>query len=126
MLTRYLYRLYDTITSRGDITIEHLDLDVQSKWSGVIEGRLRFYDGSLLEFDEGVLLRGRQIIKQRYNYHYQNSADELIFRYDNAPHHPHIPTYPHHKHVGSKVEPALPPDFNEVLHEIERIIYENQ
>jgi hypothetical protein len=92
MLTRYLYRLCDTIISRGDIKIERLDFDVQSKLSGVIEGRLKFHDGSLLQFDEGILLRGRQIIKQRYNYHYQNLADELIFRYDNAPHHPHIPT----------------------------------
>jgi hypothetical protein len=47
----------------------------------------------------------------------------VIFRYDNAPHYPHIFTYPHHKHVGSAVEPAQVPDFSDVLREIEQLIY---
>ncbi len=123
MLKNYLYRLYDTIISRGDVEIESLIFDDQSKLYGSIEGRFRFYDGSLLEFDEVVLLHGEQIVKLRYAYHYQNSNDELIFRYDNVFHHPHVPTYPHHKHVGDKVEPAQTPDLNDVLHEIELLIY---
>jgi hypothetical protein len=109
--------------SRADALIEELDLDIQSRHSGGINGRLRFYDGSLLQFDETVLLRGRQIIKLQYTYHYQTKANKLIFRYDNAPHHPHIVTYPHHKHVGPNIESALPPDFNDVLSEIDKIIY---
>ncbi|MCP4610188.1 MAG: hypothetical protein GY845_15875, partial [Planctomycetes bacterium] len=112
-----------TIISRGDVEIESLIFDDQSKLYGSIEGRFRFYDGSLLEFDEVVLLHGEQIVKLRYAYHYQNSNDELIFRYDNVSHHPHISTYPHHKHVGNKVEPAQIPDLNDVLREIEQLIY---
>ncbi len=123
MPKRYLYRLYDTIISRGDVEIELLTLDDQPKQRGSIKGRLRFYDGSLLEFYEFVRGRDEQIVKSRYGYHYQNSADELIFRYDNVYHHPHVPTYPHHKHVGNKVEPAQIPDLNDVLREIELLIY---
>ena len=125
MLTKYLHRLYNTVHSRGDVDIEELTFKKHSKRHGTIKGSLRFYDGSLLEFREVVVLYNRQLQKRDYAYHYQNSADELIFRYDNAPHHPHIPTYLHHKHVGSKLEPALPPDLNEVLHEIEHIVYES-
>ncbi|MCL4835827.1 MAG: hypothetical protein KJZ86_25540 [Caldilineaceae bacterium] len=66
---------------------------------GSIEGRLSFFDGSLLDFDEVVLLRDSQIVKLRYAYHYQNRAGSLIFRYDNAPHYPNIPTYPHHNSI---------------------------
>ena len=121
---RYLQRLYDTIISRGDVHIEQLDLDDRSNVRGSIKGRIRFYDDSLLQFNEAVFLRGKQIIKRHYTYHYQNLADELIFRYDNVPHHAHIPTYPHHKHVGTTIESAQPPDLSDVLHEIEQIIYD--
>ena len=123
MLNRYLHRLYDTIISRGYVEIERLDFDELPGRQGSIEGRLKFHDGSLLEFDEVIILRNEQIVKLRYAYHYQNESGEVIFRYDNAPHYPNILTYPHHKHVGSVVEPAQIPDLCEVLSEIEQLIF---
>jgi hypothetical protein len=123
MLKRYLHRLYDTIVSRGYIEVEHLAFDELTDRQGIVEGRLRFHDGSLLDFDEVVLLRDEQIVKLRYAYHYQNQSGEMIFRYDNAPHYPNIPTYPHHKHVGSDVEAAQVPDLSEVLRQIEQIVF---
>lgn len=88
MLNRYLHRLYDTIISRGYAEIERVDFDELPGRQGIIEGRLKFHDGSLLEFDEVIIFRNEQIVKLRYAYHYQNKAGEVIFRYDNAPHHP--------------------------------------
>ncbi|MCZ7671730.1 MAG: DUF6516 family protein [Chloroflexi bacterium] len=123
MLNRYLHRLYDTIISRGYVEIERLDFDELPGRQGIIEGRLRFHDGSLLDFDEVVLLRSEQIVKLRYAYHYQNESGEVIFRYDNASHYPNIITYPHHKHVGSAVESAQVPDPSGVLREIEQMIF---
>lgn len=124
MLNRYLQRLYHTITSRGYVEINHLEFDVLPGRQGMIEGRLNFHDGSLLEFDEVIIFRDGQIIKLRYAYHYQDEAGKLIFRYDNAPHHPTISTYPHHKHVGSTVEPAQEPDLSQVLREIEQTVFD--
>jgi len=123
MLNRYLHRLYDTIISRGYVEIERLDFDELPGRQGIIEGRLKFHDGSLLEFDEVIIFRNDQIVKMRYAYHYQNEAGEVIFRYDNAPHYRNILTYPHHKHVGSDVEPAQVPDLSDVLREIEQLIF---
>lgn len=123
MLSRYMHRLYDTIISRGYVEIERLSFDEMPGCQGVIEGRLKFHDESLLDFDETILLRDEQIVKLRYAYHYQNKSGEIIFRYDNTPHYPNILTYPHHKHVGSAVEPAQPPDLSEVLHEIDQLIF---
>jgi hypothetical protein len=123
MLNRHLHRLYDSIISRGYVEIERLDFDELPGRQGIIEGRLKFHDGSLLDFDEVVLLRDEQIVKLRYAYHYQNESGAVIFRYDNAPHYPTIITYPHHKHVDSGVEPAHAPDLSEVLHEIEQMIF---
>jgi len=123
MLNRYLHRLYDSIISRGFIEVERLNFDELPGRQGIIEGRLKFHDGSLLEFDEVIIFRNEQIVKLRYAYHYQNESVEVIFRYDNAPHYPNILTYPHHKHVGSAVEPAQVPDLSEVLSEIEQMIF---
>lgn len=123
MLDRYLHRLYDTIISRGYLEIERLDFDELPERQGIIEGRLRFPDGSLLDFDEVVIIRKEQLVKLRYAYHYQDESGERIFRYDNAPHYPEIFTYPHHKHVGSTIEPSQIPDLSDVLREIEQLIF---
>ncbi|GIK57514.1 MAG: hypothetical protein BroJett015_31770 [Chloroflexota bacterium] len=125
MINSYLCRLYDTVISRGYIEVEQLVIDSRSTQRGAIRGRAKFYDGSILEFGEVIILRNRQVVKLRYAYHYQNASGELVFRYDNAPHYPHIPTHPHHKHVGSEVKPAQAPDLSEVLHEIEQMIFES-
>lgn len=125
MLKRHLLRLYDTIASRGYVEIVRLDFDELPSRQAIMEGRLKFHDGSLLDFDEVVLLHNEQIVKLRYAYHYQNEAGEVIFRYDNAPHYPNIITYPHHKHVGTAVEPAQAPDLSDVLREIEQLLFES-
>ena len=123
MLKPYLYRLYDTIISRGDVTVEFLTFDDQAGRRGSIEGQIKFYDGSILDFDEVLTLRSDKLVKLRYAYHYQDSAGSLIFRYDNAPHYPDITTYPHHKHIGEDVEAAEAPDLTDVLREITALLY---
>ena len=42
----------------------------------------------------------------------------LVFRYDNAPHHQHLASYPHHKHIGDGVQESSEPNFHDVLLEI--------
>jgi len=46
---------------------------------------------------------------------------QRVFRYDNAPHHPKIVTYPHHKHIGptDRPAPADQPSLSQILAEIE-------
>lgn len=124
MVINYLYRLYDTVVSRGYIEIEQLIFYNRSNRRGSIRGQLKFYDGSVLIFGEVLILRDRQIEKVRYTYHYQSESGDLVFRYDNAPHYPDLSTNPHHKHIGSTVEPTVPPDLSDVLREIEQLIFE--
>lgn len=85
MLNAYLHRLYDSINSRGYIQVEQLVFDNRSNQRGSIRGRLHFYDNSLLDFGEVLVVRSRQVIKLRYAYHYQDADGKMIFRYDNAP-----------------------------------------
>jgi len=79
--------------------------------------RLRFSDNSLLELSEAILITGNTIQQISYRYHYQTSVGNTIFRYDDAPHHPKIKTYPHHKHVFDKVLECSHPDIETVISE---------
>ena len=39
------------------------------------------------------------IHRLKYRYHLQRTDDKaLISRWDNVAHHPHVPTFPHHRH----------------------------
>jgi len=49
--------------------------------------------------------------------------DKPILRYDNAPHHAEVATFPHHKHVGDRVEP-LPDSSLEAFLKETRILIE--
>lgn len=130
-LARYVERLVDMVQSRRELTIENLRVrTVQPNLSANILGRLRFWDGSLFEFVETVEQRGALVDKTEYAYHYQNAGNNLVFRYDNSPHHPEISTHPHHKHVGiqagqnERLEAAHTPHLGDVLREIERYLQE--
>ena len=127
-LRRYLERCYDILATRRDASIEVLVIDeVYPGASAAIKGRIRFWDDSLLEFIELLEVRGNLLRKVEYAYHYQASDNSLIFRYDDSPHHPEIPTHPHHKHVrsGAKamIESASAPQLTAVLAEIEKYLY---
>jgi hypothetical protein len=53
-----------------------------------------------------TLLYIRQYVSDEeysYSYHWQNENGLLIIRWDNAPHHKQIQTYPHHKHLGEEI-----------------------
>ena len=72
----------------------HLDsmvLDVREYWVG---DELRLYGYQLLVDDEAVL------------------------RYNNAPHHPEVSTFPHHKHVEGRVEELKEPSLIAFLNEV--------
>ncbi|MBT9139319.1 MAG: hypothetical protein DDT31_01903 [Syntrophomonadaceae bacterium] len=64
------------------------------------------------------------MIRLKYRFHWMDVNDGMVFRYDNAPHHPEIATYPHHKHIkgekmlGQSKEVGL----KDVLVEIEGMI----
>ena len=91
---------------------------------GYAFGVVLFQDRSGLYFREYHDSIASHVSKLMYSYHYQDADQQLIFRYDNAPHHPEISSHPHHKHggdqSGEQIVAAQPPGLPEVLREIER------
>lgn len=74
--------------------------------------------------DNSTLFK-REIIKpdsSNYSYHWQDDSGNLIFRWDNAPYHPDIVTFPHHLHKSIKIVSAYRVNINEVLTEIEKYL----
>ena len=123
-LRRHLSQVQDLLATREEIVVEQFRS--RENLTGrelLIQGRLRFWDGSLLEFSEALIEQGVVLLKTDYSYHYQGSDGTLVFRYDNAPHHRHVSTFPHHKHMGNDVLDSKPPHLIDVLREIDAILY---
>lgn len=44
------------------------------------------------------------IEERNYSYHWQSESNDLICRWDNAPHHTSLFNFPHHKHLNDNTE----------------------
>jgi hypothetical protein len=84
---------------------------------GFIKGRIAFLDGSVLEFAEQL-----PTDRLKFRFHYMDGRNDLICRWDSAPHHRHLSTFPFHQHTpqGVQEHPAI--TLLEVLAEIETMI----
>jgi len=119
----HLARLENTLRSRQDFEIEQMLSDTFST-GALFRVRLRFYDNSTLYAAEDLESLGqREIERVEYAFHYQRADGTLIFRYDNSPHYPNLPTFPAHKHTPDGVIAAEAPDLAAVLREIDAILY---
>ncbi|WP_297535960.1 DUF6516 family protein [Thermococcus sp.] len=80
--------------------------------------KAKLVDGSVL-----YILYIREFVSEHeYSYSFQwQKNGNLLIRWDNAPHHRHLETFPHHKHVGSKdnVQPSKEVSLEDVLKTIE-------
>lgn len=118
------FRQIDALIAASDIVhSSRVTYDKRSPFIGFIRGEIYFLDGSCLHLREFVDIE-YGIQRYRYVYHYQNSDGALIFRYDNTPHFPELPTFPHHKHTGSETQVVAvsAPDLAQALGEIRKLI----
>jgi hypothetical protein len=111
------------ILQTGGHSFDEIEFIRMSKTSGFVDGTIYFYDGGRLEFTEDVSIEHSKPVKHNYRYQYVRSENEL-FRYDNAPHHPNLSNFPHHKHMAGKTIAALEPSLSQVLDEIARLMEE--
>lgn len=91
-----------------------------------LKGNLIFIDSSFLEIAIFAAKSRNTLVIAKYRLHYMNSNKEMIFRYDNASHHPEVSSFPHHKHIQNKVVHATMPSIKDILNEISSIIIESR
>ena len=87
-----------------------------------IKGSILFIDSSILEISLFVRESHKAISIDKYRFHYMDNHGDMLFRYDNAPHHHKLSSFPNHKHIGNRTIPATPPDLQNVLNEISALL----
>ncbi|MBN2892478.1 MAG: hypothetical protein JXL97_11470 [Bacteroidales bacterium] len=91
LITSFVIKSYNII--RKDI----------SNSDGKIRIRAELINSDLIELFEYSCAENNEIIVQKYHFHWQNTNNELIKRWDNAPHHKELENFPHHIHLRDKV-----------------------
>ena len=121
MLENFLADLKASLTVSPIVKdIEILDEFITSV-SGFLDCRVLMIDGSELYVSEYFTVLENKIKRDKYSYHLQKN-DELIIRWDNAPHHRELSTFPFHVHKKDRVQESQDMTVNDILEELSKTI----
>ncbi|MFN5513517.1 MAG: DUF6516 family protein [Cyanobacteriota bacterium] len=125
LIETYFERIRKILTNSVIIQAFELDTEKRAESLGFIRGNVTLIDGSRLYIREFVEVE-LNINRGKYSYQYINQKGDLIFRYDNAPHHQklNLPSFPHHKHYRQEdnIISSQAPFLEEVFQEIIEIL----
>ena len=116
-LAEYSERVERLVLQLSDFLVDHYTQEVVSYERVNIRFRLRSNLGHLLEVSEALGLDEDTLTFLRYRHHFQDPHNQMIFRYDNAPHHRHLSSFPDHKHVADTVVASTKPSIDQVMRE---------
>lgn len=124
MITKYFKEIENTISSFSNLIKEYSKSEkLYSENKGYIRCKIVFTNNYSLSFME--LIDIEKPVKQKYSYHFKDDDNNLMFRYDNAEHHPKLNTFPHHKHLPNNVIKSTEPELLDILMEIYNLKYRN-
>lgn len=89
--------LQSAVVERFTVVREFVEENV-----AVYRYRLMITGSGLLEASERFERHDQHVNITRYSFHWQTADGKLIARWDNAPHHPQLSTFPHHIHEGAE------------------------
>jgi len=125
MIENYFSKL-DSELKDSPIVVSHTWLRYKiSDAEGSFRIRGTLINGDTFELSEFVVLNVTSEIEViAYSYHWQNTENQLVMRWDNARHHLQIRTFPHHVHIGTEdnVRESEGMDVNSFLRQIEQIL----
>jgi len=123
MLENFLADLKASLTASPIVKdIEILDEFITSV-SGFLDCRVLLIDGSELYVSEYFTVLKDRIKRDKYSYHLQKRG-ELLIRWDNAPHHKELSTFPFHAHRKDGVHESKEMTVEDILEELSEIIQE--
>ena len=101
MINGYFEDIESTISSFNNIRSYSIEKKYYSQTKGFIKGTIILINDYRLEFME---VKDTDVaFKDKYKYQLMDKLSNLIFRYDNATHYPALESFPHHKHLPTKV-----------------------
>ena len=77
---------------------KNIELNLVSEEMGIIKGKIVFVNSNVLDF--------RELVSEEhvdYRFQFMNGNNRLIYRWDNAPHHKEIASFPFHLHAPEGV-----------------------
>lgn len=116
MIARYFEAVEALLKSTPNIQSLSIKKISYNALQGYISATLVFEQGDRFDFMEVV--NTSQASKIKYRYHYMDAQQVMVFRYDNAPHHQNVETFPHHKHIAETIVSSSEPNLEAVLLEI--------
>jgi hypothetical protein len=122
-LRDYLAQVQHAISTFPEIQVEEYWEQLLTVTRANLRIKLHLADNSLLEVSEALAVEGSSLTWLSYRYHWQDTTGHLILRYDNAPHHPEVGTFPHHKHLRETVVAAQRPALPDLFVEIQRHLF---
>jgi hypothetical protein len=99
VLSQYLGNVEAAVRQLVDVYIEHYEEEILGAKRANLRIRVRFSSGHLLELNEAFFVERKRIKHLGYRYHFQDTQNNLVFRYDNTPHFPGLENFPHHKRL---------------------------
>lgn len=119
-IDEYFKKIQDLIANSKIVASTNIEYTEVLDHEGYMRGTLTLIDGSELKLLEYTNISRGQPTVLRYRFQRQ-TAGKLIARWNNAPHHPEVETFPHHKHVkgDDKPKPSRVTTLISVLKEIE-------
>jgi len=100
-------------------SLEYREIDLYERY---IKGRLLLLKNYTLQITEYVVT-SPEVERLKYRYHIQKPDGSQLCRWDNAPHHPHLSSFPHHKHgENDTAEASEPMDLEKVLQILSTIL----
>lgn len=122
ILNNYLDAVEQSLLALPNADVEQFSATILTSERANLKLRIRFRGQYLLAISEALVIVNEQVSYLDYRYHCQNEKNELIFRYDNTPHFPRLPSFPHHKHLVDTVIAADKPDISQVLQEASNLL----
>ena len=100
---------------RDLIRSESTTFNMISDDMAIIKGKIQFINGSILDFRELISSKDHD-----YRFHWMDEDKRMISRWDTAPHHRELETFPFHKHESDGVKPCDEIRLIEVINTIKR------
>lgn len=123
MIRKYVDDLERTIGSHPTILSSTLQKHVGPDNKTIyLKGCITFIDQSILEISFFATTFRNKIAIDKYRFQYMDKKNKMVFRYDNAPHHRELSTFPHHKHLHNAVNPSTQPSIADILNEISSVM----
>jgi hypothetical protein len=117
LLSKYLKAIAEVLAALENVQVEFYRQEQLTPQRVTLKIRLRFNSGHLLEISEAVVSESGRLTHLSYRYHLQDSGNQLVFRYDDAPHFPMLASFPHHKHLSHEVIASPKPSIFYVIEE---------